>query len=213
MDLKKIKCVIVDYDETLYSHGYWEYEHKVFGKYLVKHNILPDIPDYKDKLAYLHGLYPNLHAAQYICAYLDDHKIDKSKFEKVIHQVKFDIRGDDTVYIKPEIIEKLSKLYDIYILSDSGQAYLKYNMKIAKIKRKWFVDVLTNTYSDENYTKIPVMKKILSKTGLKADEIIMIGDSRKADIIPAQSVGFQTFHVESVADTEKILQELIDIKS
>ena len=33
MNLKKIKCVIVDFDATLYSNGDWSREPEFFGKY------------------------------------------------------------------------------------------------------------------------------------------------------------------------------------
>ena len=47
MNLKKIKCVIVDFDETLYSNGDSSVEE--YEDYLVEKNLLPEIPDKYEK--------------------------------------------------------------------------------------------------------------------------------------------------------------------
>ena len=60
MNLKKIKCVIVDFDETLYSYGDSSCEE--YEDYLVEKNLLPEIPDKHEKGKYLKKIYPNYHS-------------------------------------------------------------------------------------------------------------------------------------------------------
>ena len=57
------------------------------------------------------------------------------------------------------------------------------------------------------------MKRVQIETGVKPNEIIMIGDSEYSDIQPAKLLGFQVQHIKHVSETEKILQDLINIKS
>ena len=125
----------------------------------------------------------------------------------------WDVRTKDTVFINPKVIKELSKHYPIYIVSDSSQIYLEFYLKEAKIDKSWFAGIYSNTYDDETYSKIPVMKRVLTETGLKPNEIIMIGDSENSDIKPAKLLGFQTKHIKSVFETTDILQEITNLKS
>ena len=125
----------------------------------------------------------------------------------------WDVRTKDTVFINPKIIKELSKHYPVYIVSDSSKKYLEFYLKESKIDKSWFSGIYSNTYDDETYSKIPVMKRVLTETGLKPNEIIMIGDSENSDIKPAKLLGFQTKHIKSVFETTDVLQELTNLKS
>ena len=211
MNLKKIKCVIVDFDSTLYSNG--DASAESYEDYLAEHNILPEISGKYEKRAYLKSLYPKYHTIKAIFAYLRDNGFDDSGFRDFFDKQIWEIRTKDTVFINPKIIKELSKYYPIYIVSDSAVAYLEYYLKEANIDKRWFSGVYSNTYTDETFSKIPVMKKIQSETGAKSNEIIMIGDSEYSDIQPAKLLGFQACHIKHVSETEKILQELVNIKA
>jgi FMN phosphatase YigB (HAD superfamily) len=211
MNLKKIKCVVVDFDETLYSYGDSSCEE--YEDYLVEKNLLPEIPDKHEKEKYLKKIYPNYHSIKAIFAYLHDNNMDDSDFRAFYNRVVWDVRTKDTVFIKPEVIKELSKYYPIYIVSDSARVYLEYYLGEANIDKNWFAGVYSNTYDDETYSKIPVMKRILNETGLKPNEIIMIGDSENSDIKPAKLVGFQAKHIKDVFETTEILQELTNLKA
>lgn len=212
MNLKKIKCVILDFDDTLYSNGDWSTEGEVFGGYLVKENLLTEYPTIDEKLNYLKSIYPEYHTVQCIFAYLHDNGIDDSSFRKYNEENICEIRGKDIVFIEPKYISNLAKGFKVYLLSDSFRNYLDFYLNYAKIDKTKFQDIVSNQYNDEKLSKIPMMKKILEDTGLKANEIVMVGDSEKADIIPAKLLGFQTYHVKDVFDTQDFLQKLIDLR-
>jgi len=211
MSLRKIKCVIVDFDETLYSYG--DSSTEEYEDYLVEKNLLPEIPDKYEKGKYLKKIYPNYHSIKAIFAYLNDNNMDDSEFRDFYNRVVWDVRTDKTVFIEPNIIKKLSKYYPIYIVSDSSKKYLEFYLGEAKINKSWFAGIYSNTYDDETYSKIPVMKRVMNETGLKPNEIIMIGDSENSDINPAKLLGFQTRHIKNVFETGEILQELTNLKS
>ena len=213
MTLNKIKCVILDFDGTLYSQGDWSNEPKLFGQFLVNKNYFPECVTAEEKMAKLGELYPNYHIIQQMFAYLHDNKIDDTEFRKFNDDNICEIRCDEIVFINPHLIDSLSKSYKIYMISDSAIPYLEFYLDHAKIDKTKFEAILSNEYNDEGYTKIPMMKKVLTQTGLRSDEIIMIGDSEKSDIIPAKLLGIQTYHVVDVHDTEKILRKLVRIKN
>ena len=213
MKLNKIKCVVLDFDGTLYSNGDWSNEPKLFGKYLVAKNYLPECKTGDDKMTKLAELYPNYHIIQQVFAFLHDNGIDDSDFRKFNDENICEIRSKDIVFIKPEIISRLSKGYKVYMISDSAIPYLEFYLDAANIDKTKFEKILSNEYRDAGYTKIPMMKKILAETGYKPDELIMIGDSERSDIVPAKLLGLQTCHVKHVSETEKILNRLIRIKN
>ena len=213
MNLKKIKCVIVDFDATLYSNGDWSREPEFFGKYLVDRNILPEIPGWEEKLDFLLEKYPTFHIIKSIFAYLHDNGIDDLDFRKFNNEHICEIRGKDTVFIKPKIIAEIAKHYPIYIVSDSSVPYIEKYLKFAKIDKKLFSGIYENEYNDETYSKISIMKRVLNESGVKPNEVVMIGDSEMSDIQPGKLLGFQTKLVKSVYDTEEILQNLVNLKS
>lgn len=213
MNKKKIKCIVMDFDNTLYSNGDWSHEHETFGKYFVEKGLLPEYETAEEKLAYIEELYPQYHIIQGTFAYLRDNGIDDSEYRQFNEDNICEIRGDDTVFVDAKVISELSKYYKLYVISDSSQSYLRFYMEDAGINLNNFEEILSNDYSDECYTKLPMMKKVLKDTGLKPDEILMIGDSAKSDITPAKLMGFQTQLVANGFETEKILQELNNLKS
>lgn len=213
MNLKKIKCVIVDFDSTLYSNGDWSKEPELFGSFLEENNLLPEISGWEAKLEYLQKQYPSFHIIKFIFAYLHDNGIDDSGFRKFNDEHICEIRGKDTVFINPKIIKEVSKYYPIYIVSDSAVPYIEFYLDYAKIDKKAFSGIYDNKYDDETYSKISVMKRVLDETGFKPNEVIMIGDSENSDIKPAKLLGFQSKHIKTVFETEEILQELVNLKS
>ena len=211
MNLKKIKCVIVDFDETLYSYG--DSSTEEYEDYLVEKNLLPEIPDKYEKGKYLKKIYPNYHSIKAIFAYLHDNNMDDSEFRDFYNRVVWDVRTEKTVFIDPNVIKELAKYYPVYIVSDSSKKYLEFYLGEANFDKNWFTGIYSNTYDDETYSKIPVMKRVMNETGLKPNEIIMIGDSENSDIKPAKLLGFQTKHIKNVFETTEILQELTNLKS
>ena len=214
MNIKKIKCIILDFDGTMYSNGAWLYEIEHFiGGFLDKNNILSECKTQEEKQTYLNKRYPQYHIMQQIYAYLHDSGIDDSEFRKYNQNNICEIRSTETTFINHEIISKIAKHYNLYMISDSAVPYLEFYLDYAGIDKNNFIKILSNEYTRGDYTKIPMMKKVLQETGLKPDEIIMIGDSEKSDIVPAKLMGFQTAHIEHVSDTEKLLNKLIRFKT
>lgn len=212
MNLKKIKCVAIDFDNTMYSHGNWADEVVLYSRFLEEQNILPELKTGEEKLKYIKSLYPNYHLIQMVYGYLHDNNIDDSLFRKFNDDNISDIITSEIVFINPKVIEELAKNYKIFVVSDSQIPYLEHYLKYAGIGLDNFAGILSNEYNDEGYTKIPMMKKVLKMTGFKPNEVIMVGDSEKSDIVPAKLVGLQTYLVKDVHDTENFLQKLIDLK-
>ncbi len=69
--------------------------------------------------------------------------------------------------------------------------------------KHYFDEILT--LEDYWSTKQEAFTKIQLKTGITAKELISIGDQIHSDIIPAQRLGMQTFHVTWPKDLLRLL--------
>jgi len=209
MELQKIKCVVIDFDNTLYSGGDWTEEDAFYDKFLEREKFLPEG---KRNVAYVMSLYPKYHSLQAIYAYMQDNGLDDRIFEKFEATQIYDFVNKDTVFIEPSILSELSKYYKLYLLSDSSKEYLAKHMKTGGIDQKNFVKVMSNQYTPGDLTKLPMMKQILQETKLNPDEIVMVGDSELCDKEPAEKLGFQTYVVDNVFDTSNFFEKLIALK-
>ena len=133
---------------------------------------MPEILDKYEKGKYLKKIYPNYHSIKAIFAYLHDNNMDDSEFRDFYNRVVWDVRTEKTVFIDPNVIKELSKYYPVYIVSDSSKKYLEFYLGEAKINKSWFAGIYSNTYDDETYSKIPVMKRVMNETGLKKYAVI-----------------------------------------
>ena len=146
MELEKIKCVILDFDNTMYSYGDWTRGDALTEEFLKEQKILPGV---ENKLEELKKIYPDLHLYQRVFAYFRDNGLDDGVYRKFNNERIPDIRTKDTVFIKPEIIEKISKKYKLFMISDSFLSYLLYYLELNKIDKDWFDGIYQNNYEDD----------------------------------------------------------------
>lgn len=109
--------------------------------------------------------------------------------DKFENQIKEEIQNTfvyDDVY---KCLDILSKKYELFLLSNISTIYKEsyYNLNLDNyIKTPFFS-------CDIGYRKPDVgsFKHVLSETGLKSNEVIMIGDSYKSDFLGAQNAGIK----------------------
>ena len=140
MKLNKIKCVVLDFDNTMYSYGEWANEDILTERFLHEQNLLPGI---ENKVEYLSKLYPQYHIIQFVFAYLHDNNIDDSAFRKFNNENISEIRKPETVFIKPEIIKEISKKYKLFINEEEFEG--EYTIRE-------FIDIFSERYG-ENFTR------------------------------------------------------------
>ena len=111
--------------------------------------------------------------------------------------------SDEQIKVVEEILnEQLHK--PVVVKSDDDEGF--------KFNPKWFAACVSNDFKSEDMAKSNFMKKIIKDTGLKPQEILMVGDSEDHDIAPAAKLKMQTFHVKDIHDTEEIFEKLIKLK-
>ena len=204
MNAKNIKCVIFDFDSTLYVNGNWADEDGYWQGYLDYAGITDITVDEICKK------YSSPHKMRSLCKYTRELGIDDSIFFKYCDDFLYDMTNDNLRVIDNNLLEELKKYYQIFLLSDSTPGYLDYYMKEFGINKAVFTECISNNYDANDMSKYPLMIKVLNQMSCKPNEIIMVGDSAMFDIEPAKKAGFETFKVDSLEDTEKIIKILIE---
>lgn len=209
MKYKNIKCVITDFDKTLYSEsdlsGVNEYYSKFFyDKKLMKKSQIKVKSILKD--------YPGFHMVQCIYKIARENGIRDEEVQQWFDEHIYDITCDGMRVVKPAIMKKLCETLPVYILSDSEQGHLNKYIKMFGYEKSWFAGCISNRFDSENMSKSIHMIEIMNELNLSKDEVIMIGDSMRSDILAAERVGILWEHVLNVDDTERVFNEIINSK-
>ena len=208
VNLKKIKCVIVDFDKTLYSEANLSTVDAEYSRFFEDFGLLEKTKNYKEILTENRGF----HMAQCIFKIARENKISDKKVRDWFDNHIYDITCEGMRIVRSEIIKQLCKKYPVYILSDSCKGHLYHYIDMFGYKKSWFKAILPNKFTDEEMTKIPQMIEIVKKNQLKPSEVLMVGDSIRSDIKAASKVGLQWEHVGTIDDTERIFLQLIQTK-
>lgn len=210
MNLENIKCIIVDFDLTLYSDANLSDTNKFYANFLFEHKLYEQT---ENAIVKLKELYPNFHMIQCIFHLARQKGIDDEYTKNWLDKNIYNIMSENIRIVSKSLIEKLCKKYPVYILSDSGQGYLKYYLKKFGYDFDWFAGVISNDYKSEDMGKSDLMIKIVNSQNLQTDEVIMIGDSQKADINAADKAGILSYLVRDISDTEKVFQQLLELRN
>jgi len=95
-----------------------------------------------------------------------------------------------------ETIKKLSKKFDLIIISNAKKEFIKIQIEETKIK-----DYFSHTFSslsDFNIVKkMPkVYKEICDKLKINTNEIVHVGDSKEFDFVSPQKIGIRSYYID-----------------
>lgn len=205
IDFDKIRAVIFDFDGTLYSGGNWNgYEENLANFFVGKFSdkSLWQIISEERQMS-------GLDIFHRMIEYAKANSIDPQELIKYDDEHFFYMDSKPVHFIDLKLLDDLKNYYKLFIVSDSSNGYLKYYMDKYQVCRDNFEQILSNDFSEPDYTKVGCYKKIMAKTKLEPSQILMIGDSYKLDIETAKRCNLQNFHVTSKSDTTKIINILI----
>ncbi len=196
------KVIILDFDGTLYSG-----EHKFdLIPDIIKNNkreFLPHLTD--DEYSQICESVPSWNAAIFGSEISKAIIEIKDKFPNLNVSTKdfYDwqdnhidpiiIDKEETVDLK--FLKKLCKEYPTYIVSNSAPHHIDFYMKKIGVKKNWFVDIISNPFSENDTTKRPCYQSIADRENIKTSQLYVFGDSRTSDLAPAQLLSATTGHV------------------
>lgn len=185
--LRSIKCIIWDYDGTLYESEEIGSELKktfflISKKYKTKLTMVEF--DNKSELLGSWSTATNYFTSMPETDILDlvDSKIDKLKFIKKNPEiVKF--------------IESTQKKYLHLILTNSTKKEVELGLKKIGFKENTFNKIFSRDYTKFLKPDVEIYKQIQNFTNLKKNNFLCVGDSLSCDIKPAKEFGFKAIPI------------------
>ncbi len=208
MNLNKIKCVIIDFDKTLYSDADLTRQDEHYIEYFYDKKLIKKTKNSIKKLIEENKPY---HMVQCIFKLSRESNISDDEIYEWLNNHIYNFISPDMKIVKPDILKQICSKLPVYLLSDSCPAYLQHYFDLFGYKKEWFKGCISNDFKSENMSKTCDMLKIVKLEKLKKNEVLMIGDSLKSDIIAANNAGIESFQVRDVDDTEFILKNLLEI--
>lgn len=202
--LEKIKVVILDFDDTMYTannqiewpvytYGFLEYYFGVDG---AKEFIIKNKLDTRVGTQIIASVFRDLYkTTKPLVKYINKH---------IYMWNTANVRTLTNDHLK--MVKE--KGYKFYVVSNSSKPYLKYYFKKFGLDIRLVDKVYSNGYNVKDITKAVNYKKIIKRNKVNPDEVIMIGDNYASDIIPAQSLGMQFKHIQDVNETIEFINNL-----
>ena len=195
----KIKCFIFDFDDTLYYNVSWKQWNKERNEWVRNH-----FSDYSDKE--FTELLQNVLSKKRIDSGQDIVKLflKTEGSSKAYNEWRYGKRivlneeGKKGEAIPKSELKKFREQCQrlggkMYIVSNSTKSDIRAFMEYYKIDHTFFEDILINDFPENDITKEHLYREILEKNKLEPDEVMVIGNSYKTDILPAKKLKMHTF--------------------
>lgn len=182
-----IKVVIFDFDDTIYTGKTWDNWPDFLFKYLRK-VLKKDFESFCKK----YEIKKDVNTRD-VVLWLDKEGYDVKKFNK-LYQTMLCKHSPNVKVLPDEFFKKLSEKYPLYMVSMSPQRYLKYYTKKYKVNRKYFKELQSLNFLGEVKSKSVNYIDIMKKENVSAEEVLVVGDNYKHDIVPAIELGINVIH-------------------
>lgn len=192
--LKSIKCIIWDYDGTLYND-----QNSLIGKSLEKeffkiaqrYNSKIDLDTFRTKTKEL-GSWAK--AANF---YTSIPLVDLMDLISQKHNKEKYIQPNPSIV---NLIESTKSRFIHLILTDSTKKEVIAGLKKIGFKHNPFHEIISRDISKTLKPNTNLFKKIQNKYQLKKNNFLCIGDSLKIDIYPAKKFGFKAIPIWEIKD-------------
>jgi FMN phosphatase YigB (HAD superfamily) len=195
-----LSAIIFDFDATFFSGSVWN----GWGKYL---------EIFIDKFLKGNKKYKRIVNNQTNGANMAEIMIKETGTAEIFYQyqgdVIYEIDSDDIVVVDGKLINKLSKKYKLFIVSNSHYDYLIHHLKKFKINQKCFCEIIDNKFKADDLSKTEYYLDILNKYNLKPENVLVVGDSFNSDILPALKLKMQSRLICDANETNKVINQLL----
>lgn len=206
---KNIKCVIFDFDETLYysetmEDEYIEYIKKAVIKLTNQSeekvvSLMEEIGFVKDNQKR-----PRMRNS---VVYFGSSIKDWEKYRKTHFFIPNPL---NIIAVNNKSLRQLKKLYTLSIVSTEMISNIKIKAKYFDIDLSNFKYIYGSTSYGINTYKSSFYKEIIKKDNYKAEEVVVVGDRLKGDIEPLIEMGGNGILIKTNKDLEKAIQFLLD---
>lgn len=215
------KVIIFDFDGTFYSgeHIFDNIKPKVIEN---RRCFLPRVSD--EEYAFIIKKYPEWQekiSGRDIVEEIYKIKNENPNFEITTSDFwnwqeanDYEIIFNNDELVDPKYIKSVCEKFPSYIVSNSSPSHLKRYMKKLKINENWFKEIISNHFEEFDQTKKHYYMDIMKKERVKPENVLVVGDSQIADLLPAEQLGMKTLFIKNArelkAKLNKILGDKID---
>lgn len=194
--MNKIKVVVFDFDDTLYSGLEWtpwknfciKYVSVILKKFGVDCNMDQFIYSDTNIVNLLYKY--NIPASEWI-------NLKKEKLNEL--KSGYDYSNIDIV--KDKVLKEFEQNVILFIASNSTINEIEDTATRLNIHLNHFKKVYTNNFEKSDTSKKPILKQIMKEENIKPEEMLMVGDSYKTDIIPSKELKINWYQVEDATFT------------
>lgn len=186
-----IKAIIFDFDGTIYEGDVWGNQNEYTG--MIFKSVVPS----KEKYDYIMKKYriKDRDITTFECIEIAKKEgLDIAKIKNIMKDQIYEHATKEIKVVDVDFLREISKKYNVYVVSLSNQYYLAHYMKKYGIDQSCFKKIYSIDIFEDNFSKKPILAKIIQDESCQPDEILMIGDDFEWDIKPAQQLGMSTLH-------------------
>ncbi len=193
-----IKIIIFDFDGTIHTGEKWinwlEYMRNVLKNTLPQYNE-KQIKDFLEK----YNLAYNCNTSDLAYALIQEFGTAQNMLEYLSKNI-YILDYPNLKVISTAFLDELTKKHTLYIVSNSPAEWIERHLKNWKIDKKYFKNIYFNQFNAKNPTKSFIYEEIIKNEKVLPEEVLVIGDNIKDDLLPAQKLNMQTFHTTQIND-------------
>lgn len=198
----KVKCVIFDFDDTLYYGVDWKNWNEECKKFYNQHFSYLTEKQRKTLFKRYKKFGSHSDIVGRICKDLEGSPKSWFDWRDSLPMSEEEKEGKG---VPMREIRKFSSLGNIYIVSNSRPVDIERTSKYYGIDLSLFKGVYVNEFSGENCDKGQLYKKIMEQEGLKPEQMLVVGDSIRSDIRPAKKLKMNFYKVKDGFTFEEIV--------
>ena len=193
-----IKIIIFDFDGTIHTGEKWinwlEYMRNVLKNTLPQYNE-KQIKDFLEK----YNLAYNCNTSDLAYALIQEFGTAQNMLEYLSKNI-YILDYPNLKVISTAFLDELTKKHTLYIVSNSPAEWIERHLKNWKIDKKYFKNIYFNQFNAKNPTKSFIYEEIIKNEKVLPEEVLVIGDNIKDDLLPAQKLNMQTLHTTQIND-------------
>lgn len=139
-----------------------------------------------------------------------DYEIDINDFWNWQQENIYTLVIDKEQVIDAKFIKKICKKYPVYLVSNSAPNHIYHYLKMFGCKPKWFREVISNRFEEQDPTKKHYYQYILDKENCLPQNAVVFGDSDLSDLEPARQLGIDNYFIQDTRDVPEITLKAIN---
>jgi len=196
----KVKCVIFAFYDTIYYGINWSFWYRMVGEWFDTHFKDMSFEEKKNLLKKYGVRYRKQNfklSDNVLCKLLIETEDSAKPWLEYRDQLEMHTEEKKGKAISKKELKRFAKLGKLYIVSNSHLSNIKQIAEFYNIDLSLFEKIYVNDYETKNTSKDKYFKEIMEENNLKPENVLVIGDSKQQDILPAKRLKMQYYRCKN----------------